>query len=83
MFIKYLQISSIFFELTNDLINIQHYMNDLMFEFLNDFRQIYLNDILFTTNKKNTNKIDEKFARNLKKRIFKLISTNANFLKSK
>ena len=33
------------FELTNDLTNWQHYMNDLLFNYLNDFCQVYLNDI--------------------------------------
>ena len=34
------------FDLTNDLFNYQHYMNDILFEFLNEFVQYYLNDIL-------------------------------------
>ena len=34
------------FELINDLASWQHYMNDLLFSFLNDFCQVYLNDIL-------------------------------------
>ena len=36
----------VFFDLTNDQINWQHYMNDLLFDFLNNFCQIALNDIL-------------------------------------
>ena len=36
----------LFFELINDFASWQHYMNDLLFNFLNDFCQIYLNDIL-------------------------------------
>ena len=35
----------LFFELTNDSINWQHYINDLLFIYFNDFCQIYLNDI--------------------------------------
>ena len=35
----------LFFELINDSINWQHYMNDLLFEYINHFCQIYLNDI--------------------------------------
>ena len=34
------------FELINDSINWQHYMNDLLFEYINHFCQMYLNDIL-------------------------------------
>ncbi len=34
------------FELTNDLISFQQYMNDVLWNFLNDFCQVYLNDIL-------------------------------------
>ena len=33
------------FELINDLANWQHYMNDFLFNFLNEFCQVYLNDI--------------------------------------
>ena len=33
------------FELINDSINWQHYMNDLLFEYINHFCQMYLNDI--------------------------------------
>ena len=36
----------LFFELINDFVNWQHYMNDLLFEYINHFCQIYLNDIL-------------------------------------
>ncbi len=34
------------FELTNELIFFQQYMNDVLWNFLNDFCQVYLNDIL-------------------------------------
>ena len=34
------------FGLTNGLASWQHYMNDLLFSFLNDFCQVYLDDIL-------------------------------------
>ena len=34
------------FELTNDLILFQQYMNDVLWDFLNDFCQAYLDDIL-------------------------------------
>jgi len=34
------------FELTNELISFQQYMNDVLWDFLNDFYQVYLDDIL-------------------------------------
>ena len=34
------------FELINGPVNYQQYMNDILFDYLNDFYQIYLNDIL-------------------------------------
>jgi len=34
------------FELTNDLISFQQYINDVLWDFLNDFCQAYLDDIL-------------------------------------
>ncbi len=34
------------FELINELISFQQYMNDILWNFLNDFCQVYLNDIL-------------------------------------
>ena len=34
------------FELINELVNYQQYINDILFDYLNDFYQIYLNDIL-------------------------------------
>ena len=33
------------FNLTNDFFNYQHYMNDILFKFLNEFVQYYLNNI--------------------------------------
>ena len=36
----------LFFDLTNDQISWQHYTNDLLFDFLNNFCQVVLNDIL-------------------------------------
>ena len=54
------------FELINDLTNFQHYMNDFLFEFINDFCQVYLDDILiYNKTRKKHNRhlrlIDEKF----------------------
>ncbi len=34
------------FELINDFVSFQQYMNDVLWNFLNDFCQVYLNDIL-------------------------------------
>ncbi len=34
------------FELMNELIFLQQYMNDILWDFLNDFCQVYLDDIL-------------------------------------
>ncbi len=34
------------FELMNELIFFQQYMNDILWDFLNDFCQVYLDDIL-------------------------------------
>ena len=45
-FLKAYKYRVLSFELTNDLIIYQQYMNDILFEYLNDFYQIYLNDIL-------------------------------------
>ena len=36
----------LFFDLTNDFFNYQHYMNDILFDFFNKFIQCYLNNIL-------------------------------------
>ncbi len=36
----------LFFELTNESISFQQYMNDVLWNFLNDFCQVYLDDIL-------------------------------------
>ena len=34
------------FEFTNESVTYQQYINDILFEYLNDFCQIYLNNIL-------------------------------------
>ncbi len=34
------------FELINDSVSFQQYMNDVLWNFLNDFCQVYLDDIL-------------------------------------
>jgi len=36
----------LFFKFINDLISFQQYMNNVLWDFLNDFYQVYLNDIL-------------------------------------
>ncbi len=47
------------FKLINELIFFQQYMNDILWDFLNDFCQVYLNDILIysKTRKKHKNHI--------------------------
>ena len=45
IFMKSYKYRILFFELINDFANWQHYMNDFLFNFLNAFCQIYLNDI--------------------------------------
>ncbi len=47
------------FKLTNKLIFFQQYMNDILWNFLNDFCQVYLNDILIysKTRKKHRNHV--------------------------
>jgi len=47
------------FELTNELIFFQQYMNDILWDFLNDFCQVYLDDILIysKTRKKHRNHV--------------------------
>ncbi len=47
------------FELINELIFFQQYMNDILWDFLNDFCQVYLNDILIysKTRKKHKNHV--------------------------
>ena len=48
-FVTFLEIYKyrvLLFELINDSIIYQQYINDILFEYLNDFYQIYLNDIL-------------------------------------
>jgi hypothetical protein len=42
------------FELCNDFVTYQHYMNDVFFDYLNEFVSIYINDIFIYSNfKKN------------------------------
>jgi len=36
----------LFFKLINDSVSFQQYMNDVLWDFLNDFCQVYLDDIL-------------------------------------
>ncbi len=47
------------FELTNKLTSFQQYMNDVLWNFLNDFCQVYLNNILIysKTRKKHKNHV--------------------------
>ena len=58
------------FNLMNDYFNYQHYMNDILFEFLNEFVQYYLNNILIY------NKIRKEYIRHVKLILQKLIDAN-------
>ena len=66
------------FDLTNDLFNYQHYINDILFDFLNEFIQCYLNDILIY------NKIRKEHIRHVRLILQKLINANlqVNILKN-
>ena len=66
IFLKIYKYHVLFFDLTNELVNWQHYMNDLLFEFLNKFCQVYLDDIFIY------NKIRKKHERHLKQIFIKL-----------
>ena len=59
------------FDLTNDSFNYQHYMNDILFDFFNEFVQCYLNDIFIY------NKLKKEHIRHVKLILQKLI--NAGF----
>ena len=58
------------FDLTNDFFNYQYYMNDILFDFLNEFVQCYLNDILIY------NKIRKKHTCHVRLILQKLIDAN-------
>ena len=58
------------FNLTNDLFNYQHYMNDILFDFLNKFVQCYLDDILIY------NKIRKEHIRHVRLILQKLIDAS-------
>ena len=60
----------LFFNLTNDFFNYQHYMNNILFDFFNEFIQYYLNDILIY------NKIKKKHIHHVKLILQKLIDAN-------
>ena len=60
----------LFFNLTNDSFNYQHYMNDILFNFLNEFVQCYLNDILIY------NKIKKEHIRYVRLILQKLIDAD-------
>ena len=46
IFLNFYKYKILFFEFINDSINYQHYMNDVLWNYINDFVQCYLNDIL-------------------------------------
>ena len=55
------------FDLTNGFFNYQHYMNDILFDFFNEFVQCYLNDIFIY------NKIKKEHIRHVRLILQKLI----------
>ena len=58
------------FDLINDLFNYQHDMNDVLFNFLNEFVQYYLNNIIIYS------KIKKKHIRHVRLILQKLINAN-------
>ena len=46
IFLNFYKYKILFFEFINDSINYQHYMNDVLWNYINDFVQCYLNNIL-------------------------------------
>ena len=58
------------FDLTNESTSYQHYMNDVLFEYLNDFAQAYFNDVLIY------NKIRKKHIEHVRKILKKLIDAD-------
>ena len=58
------------FDLMNDFFNYQHYINDILFNFFNEFVQCYLNDILIY------NKIRKEHIRHVRLILQKLIDTS-------
>ena len=66
------------FDLTNGFFNYQHYMNDILFDFFNEFVQCYLNDIFIY------NKIKKEYIRHVRLILQKLINASfqIDFLKS-
>jgi hypothetical protein len=70
-----------FFEFCNEFVTYQHYMNDVFFDYLDDFVSTYINDILIYNNfkKKHVNHV-KKILQRLKMQICKSTSTNADFV---
>ena len=66
------------FELINELVNYQHYMNDVLWNYINDFVQCYLNDILIYSK---TRKTHVKHIKTVLKR-FREVDLQINITKS-
>ena len=60
----------LFFDLINESFNYQHYINDVLFEYLNQFCQTYLNDILIYS------KTKKKHVRHVRLILIKLQAVN-------
>jgi hypothetical protein len=58
------------FELCNELVTYQHYMNDVFFDYFDDFVSIYINDILIYNNFK------KKHVKHVKKMLQRLRNAN-------
>ena len=82
--LKIYQYHVLLFELTSELASWQHYMNDLLFEFLNKFYQIYLNDIFIynKTRKKHERHLKQIFVK-LKQVEFQVNMNKCEFFKTK
>ena len=83
IFMKLYKYRILFFELINDFANWQYYINDFLFNFLNEFWQIYLNDIFIYNKFKKKSCTFKQCWKILKKLNCKWISKNANFSKKK
>ena len=69
-FMKVYKYYILFFDFTNESANYQHYMNNILFKYFNDFAQIYLNNILIY------NKICKKHIKHVYKVFRKLIDVD-------
>ena len=69
-FMKVYKYYFLLFNFTNESASYQHYINNVLFKYLNDFVQIYLNDVFIY------NKICKKHIENVRKVFRKLIDVD-------